>query len=181
MMVIDCVSCVVYLFLLSLLPLWPAATQLRSALDVRQGIEHGNRLPGSYTIARNALVAAIIGLIFASLAMLQQFTKVVHLRGKHLWYGAGPLRVRRGAWIKFSDFTIFAALHRFLARENVSFSLLAVWAVSNLYVLFDTVTSVNYFPKEEIDTVDEYLFGHTMAIIPFALLLPRVEKSALSE
>ena len=83
----DRVSCAVYLFLLSLLPFWPAVGLLRSALDFRRrGAELGNRLPGSDTISRNALIAAIVGFIFAVLANLQQLAKVVRLRGKHLWH-----------------------------------------------------------------------------------------------
>ena len=74
--------CAVYLFLLSLLPLWPAVALLRSALDVRRRVELGNRLPGSYTIARNALITAVVVLVFALLATLQQLTKVVRLRGE---------------------------------------------------------------------------------------------------
>jgi len=140
----------VYLFLLSLLPLWPALALLRSALDVRQRVE---LVSTSYAIARNALIAAVVVLIFALLVILQQFTKVVRLR----------------------------ALHRFLAQDNVSLSLLSVWALSDFYVLFHTTTSIEYLSAEDIDTVEEYMFGHTMAIVPFALLLPRVEESGIGE
>ena len=170
-------ACAVYLFLLSLLPLWPAVAQLRSALDVRRRVEPGNRLPGSYAIARNALIAAVVVLIFALLAILQQLTKVVRLRGEPL----SPLRVRRGIQMKVANLRVFTALHRFLAQDNVSLSLLGAWALSDFYVLFHTMTSIDYLSAEDIDTTDEYLFGHTMAIVPFALLLPRVEESAIGE
>ena len=63
----------------------------------------------------------------------------------------------------------------------MSLSLLAIWAVSNSVVLLDTMNSIDYLPKEDIGTAEEYLFGHTMAIIPFALLLPQVEKSAIGK
>jgi len=43
------------------------------------------------------------------------------------------------------------------------------------------MNSIDYLPKEDIGTAEEYLFGHTMAIIPFALLLPQVEKSAIGK
>ena len=75
----------------------------------------------------------------------------------------------------------FTALHRFLAQDNVSLGLLGVWALSDLYVLFHTTTSIESLSAEDIDTTDEYLFGHAMAIVPFALLLPRVEESAIGE
>jgi len=175
--VADRMVCAVYLFLLSLLPLWPAVTLLRSALDVRQRVELGNRLPGSYAIARNALIAAVVVLVFALLAILQQFTKVVRLRGEPL----SPLRARRGTRMKVANFRVFAALHRFLAQDNVSLTLLGVWALSDFYVLFHTTTSIDYLSAEDIDTTEEYLFGHTMAIVPFALLLPRVEESGIGE
>ena len=84
MTVADYVSCAVYLFLLSLLPFWPAVELLRFSLDVRWDVELGNRLPGSYTIAQNALIAAIVGFVCATVANLQQFAKVARLRGKHL-------------------------------------------------------------------------------------------------
>ena len=42
-------------------------------------------------------------------------------------------------------------------------------------------SSIDYLSAEDIDATDEYLFGHTMAIIPFALLLPRVEESVIGE
>ena len=71
--VADHMACAVYLCLLSL---------LRSVLDVRRCVELGNRLPGSYTIARNALIAAVVVLVLALLATLQQLTKVVRLRGE---------------------------------------------------------------------------------------------------
>jgi hypothetical protein len=43
------------------------------------------------------------------------------------------------------------------------------------------MTSIDYLSAEDIDTTDEYLFGHAMAIVPFALLLPRIEESAIGE
>ena len=56
--------------------------------------------------------------------------------------------------------------------------LLAVWAASDFYVLFNTMISVYYVPEED----DEYLFGHTMTMIPFALLLPHIgEASVIGE
>ena len=81
--VADHVVHTVYLFLLSLLPLWPAVALLRSALDVRRRVDLGNRLPHSNTIARNALIAAVVVLIFSLLATLQQLTKVVRFRGEY--------------------------------------------------------------------------------------------------
>jgi len=63
----------------------------------------------------------------------------------------------------------------------VSLSLLGVWALSDFYILFDTMTNINCLSAEDIETTDEYLFGHTMAIVPFALLLPRVEESDIGE
>ena len=96
-----------------------------------------------------------------------------------MWRDATPLRVRCGPWTNVVDLTIFAALHRFLAQDNVSLGFLAVWAVSDFCVLFRTVTSIDYLPAEDIDTTDEYLFGQTMAIIPFALLLPRIKESGI--
>ena len=78
------VVCAVYFFLLSLLPLSPAISMLRSALDVRRGLEFGNQIPGSHTVARNALLTAIVGLIFAIVPILQRLTKVLRLRGEHL-------------------------------------------------------------------------------------------------
>ena len=72
-------------------------------------------------------------------------------------------------------------LYHFLAQEEISLSLLAVWAVSNSWVLLDTMNSIDYFPKEDIEAIEAYLIGHTMAIIPFVLLLPRVEKPAIGE
>jgi len=56
---------------------------------------------------------------------------------------------------------------------------LAVWAVSDFCVSFRTVTSIDYLTAEDIDMTDEYLFGQTMAIIPFVLLLPRVKESGI--
>ena len=82
-----------YLFLLSLPPLWLAVALLRSALDVRRRAEPGNLLPGSHTLARITLIAAVVMLIFALITTLQQLTKVARLRGEPL----GPLRVRRGS------------------------------------------------------------------------------------
>jgi len=83
----------VYLFLLSLPPLWPAVALLRSALDVRRRAEPGNLLPGSHTLARIALIAAIVVLILTLITTLQQqqLTKAARLRGEPL----SPLRVRR--------------------------------------------------------------------------------------
>jgi hypothetical protein len=72
-------------------------------------------------------------------------------------------------------------LYHFLAQEEISLSLLAVWAVSNSWVLLDTMNSIDYLPKEDIEAIEAYLIGHTMAIIPFVLLLPRVEKPAIGE
>ncbi len=72
-------------------------------------------------------------------------------------------------------------LYHFLAQEDVSLSLLALWAVSNSWVLLDTMNSIDYLPKEDVEAIEAYLIGHTMAIIPFVLLLPRVEKSAIGE
>jgi hypothetical protein len=40
---------------------------------------------------------------------------------------------------------------------------------------------IDYLPEEDIEVIEAYLFGHTMAIIPFVLLLPRVERSAIGE
>ena len=87
--VTDCMNCTVYLLLLSLLPLWPAVEVLRSALDARRRVKPGNQLPGSDTVATNALVAAIVALIFAILAIVQQFTRVIRLRGEN--YGVMQL------------------------------------------------------------------------------------------
>jgi hypothetical protein len=39
------------------------------------------------------------------------------------------------------------------------------------------VTGVDYNPKED----NEYLLGHTLTLVPFALLLPRVESTVISE
>jgi hypothetical protein len=82
----------VYLFLLSLPLLWLAVALLQSALDVRRRSEHGNPLPGSHTVARIALIAAVVMLIFTLITTLQQLTKVARLRGEPL----SPLRIRRG-------------------------------------------------------------------------------------
>lgn len=76
-------NCTVYLFLLSLLPLWPAVELLRSALDARRGAKLENQLHGSDAVATNALIAAVIALVFAMLATVQQFTKVIRLRGEN--------------------------------------------------------------------------------------------------
>ena len=62
-------------------------------------------------------------------------------------------------------------------HDIVTLSLLAVWAVSDFYVLFNAMISIDYTPEED----DEYLFGHTMTLIPFALLLPRIEASVIGE
>ena len=86
----------VYLFLLSLPPLWSAVALIRSALDVRRRAEPGNALPGSHAIARIALIAAVVVLIFTLITTLQQLTKVAHLRGEPL----SPLRVRCGTQMK---------------------------------------------------------------------------------
>jgi hypothetical protein len=43
------------------------------------------------------------------------------------------------------------------------------------------MNSIDYLSKEDIEAIEAYLIGHTMAIIPFVLLLPRVEKSAVGE
>ena len=79
----GCMDRTVYLLLLSLLPLWPAVELLRSALDARRRVKPGNQLPGSDTVATNALVAAIVALTFAILATVQQFTRVIRLRGEN--------------------------------------------------------------------------------------------------
>ena len=76
-------NCTVYLFLLSLIPLWPAVELLRSALDARRGAKPENQLPGSNAVSTNALIAAVIALVFAMLATVQQFTKVIRLRGEN--------------------------------------------------------------------------------------------------
>jgi hypothetical protein len=81
--VTDCMNCTVYLFLLSLLPLWPAVELLRFALDARRGAKPENQLPGSDAVATNALIAAVIALIFSMLAAVQQFTKVIRLQGEN--------------------------------------------------------------------------------------------------
>jgi len=86
----------VYLFLLSLPPSLSAVALIRSALDVRRRAEPGNPLPGSHTIARIALIAAAVVLIFTLITTLQQLTKVARLRGEPL----SPLRVRRGTQMK---------------------------------------------------------------------------------
>ena len=83
--------------------------------------------------------------------------------------------------MKVANFGVFTALHRFLAQDNVSLGLLGVWALTGFYVLFHTMTSINCISAEDMDTADEYLFAHTMAIVPFALLLPRVEESVIGE
>ena len=83
--------------------------------------------------------------------------------------------------MKVANLRGFTALHRFLAQDNVSLGLLGVWALSELYVLFHTMTSIDHLSAEDMDTTDEYLFGHAMAIVPFALLLPRIEESAIGE
>lgn len=72
-----------YLFILSLLPLWPAVELLRSALDARRGAKLENQLPASDAVATNALIAAVIALVFAMLATVQQFTKVIRLQGEN--------------------------------------------------------------------------------------------------
>jgi hypothetical protein len=92
----DHIVCTVYLFLLSLPPLWLAVALLRSAPDVRRRVEPGNPLPGSHTIARIALIAAVVVLIFTLIFTLQQFTKVARIRGEPL----SPLRVRHGTQMK---------------------------------------------------------------------------------
>lgn len=157
-----------YLFLLSLLPLLPAVATLRSALDLRHRLELGNRSPSSaHAAAENALVTAIVGLIFATIPTLQQLTKVLRLRGERF--------VPVGSWSAIS--TDFTAIHRFLVHDLTTLSLLALWAASDFYVLFNTMISVRYVPEED----DEYLFGHTMTMIPFALLLPQIEVSVIGE
>jgi hypothetical protein len=81
--------------------------------------------------------------------------------------------------MKAADITDFTAVHRVIAHDIVTLSLLAVWAVSDFYVLFNAVTNVYYVPEED----DEHLFGHTMTMIPFVLLLrlPHIEASVIGE
>jgi hypothetical protein len=80
----DCFVYAVYFFLLSLLPLRSTVATLQSALDVRQRLELGNKLPGSHTVAQKAvLITAIMGLIFALLPTLQQLTKVLYFRSEY--------------------------------------------------------------------------------------------------
>jgi len=177
--VADYMNCAVYLLLLSLLPLWPAVELLRSTLDARRGIKHRNQLPGSDDVATNALVAAIVALIFAMLATVQQFTKVIRLQGENCGVLQLPCVSVMVHGRMSLTFTIFTAIHRFLGQDNVSLSFLAVWAVSDFCVLFRTLTSFDYLPAKDIDRTDEYMFGQTMAIIPFALLLPRIKESGI--
>jgi glucan phosphoethanolaminetransferase (alkaline phosphatase superfamily) len=166
----------VYFFLLSLLPLRPTVATLQSALDVRQRLELGNKSPGSHTVAQKAvLITAIMGLIFALLPTLQQLTKVLHLRSEY--FCSTVRHVHCSASVVVADFTSFAALRRLLVHEIVTLSLLAMWAASYFYVLFNIVTSVDYIPEED----GEYLFGYTMTIIPFALLLPWIEESVIGK
>jgi hypothetical protein len=109
-----------------------------------------------------------VGLIFATIPTLQQLTKVLRLRGERF--------VPVGSIV--ADLTrIFTAIHRFLVHDLTILSLLAVWAASDFYVLFNAMINAYYVPEED----DEYLFGHTMTMIPFALLLPRIEASVIGE
>jgi len=63
----------------------------------------------------------------------------------------------------------------------MSLSLLGAWALSECYVFFDTMVSINHLSGEERNTAKEYLVCHTMAIVPFALLLSRVEGSIIGK
>lgn len=53
-------------------------------------------------------------------------------------------------------------------------------ALSDFYVLFDAMISIDSFSAEDIEMIDEYLFGHIMAIIPCSIT-PRDEESDIGE
>ncbi|KAH9987643.1 hypothetical protein BJV74DRAFT_496167 [Russula compacta] len=66
-----------HLFLLSLLPLWPAVALLQSAQNVRRAAKLGDQVYGSSITVGNALAVAIVGLILGIAVTLQQFTQLL--------------------------------------------------------------------------------------------------------
>jgi hypothetical protein len=81
----------------------------------------------------------------------------------------------------FADFRVFTAIHRFLVKDSVSLSLLGAWALSECFVFFYTMASITHLSGEDRNTVREYLVFHTMAIVPFVLLLSQVEGSIIGK
>lgn len=70
-----------YLYLLSLLPLWQAVSLVRFALDIRQAVQLGDQKFGTSTTVRNSLATAAVELLLAIVATLRQLAKVARLRG----------------------------------------------------------------------------------------------------
>jgi len=105
----------VYLYLLSLLPLWQAVSLVRFALDIRQSVQLGDQKFGTSTTVRNSLATAAVELLLAIVATLRQLAKVARLQ----------------------------ALHHLMAQEIVSLSLISVSLVLLFYLLiYVTITII---------------------------------------
>jgi len=130
----------VYLYLLSLLPLWQAVSLVHFALDIRQSVQLGDQKFGTSTTVRNSLATAAVELLLAIVATLRQLAKVARLRGMDC--SIVPT---------ISMLTLIAVstvLHHLVAHEIVSLSLTAVSLVLLFYLLiYVTITII----KEQYD------------------------------
>ena len=68
-----------------------------------------------------------------------------------------------------------------MLKDGVSLSLMGAWALSECYVLFDTMVLINHLSGKDRNTALEYLVCHTVAIVPFVLLLSQVEGSIIGK
>ena len=65
----------VYLYLLSLLPLWQAVSLVHFALDIRQRVQLGDQKFSTSITVRNSLATAAVELLIAIVATLRQLQR----------------------------------------------------------------------------------------------------------
>ena len=125
-----------YLYLLSLLPLWQAVSLVHFALDIRQRVQLGDQKFSTSITVRNSLATAAVELLIAIVATLRQLAKVARLRG--VYCSAVPT-IRT-----LKLMAVSTVLHHLVAHEIVSLSLAAVSLVLLFYLLiYVAITIVN--------------------------------------
>lgn len=130
----------VYLYLLSLLPLWQAVSLVRFAVNIKKSVQLGDQKFGTPTTVKNSLATAVVELLLAIVATLRQLAKVARLRG--MTCSVVPT-IRTLALM-----TTSTVLHHLVAHEIVSLSLTAVSLVLLVYLLI--YVAINII-KEQYD------------------------------
>jgi len=130
----------VYLYLLSLLPLWQAVSLVHFAVDIKKSVQLGDQKFGTSTTVRNSLATAVVELLLAIVATLRQLAKVARLRGMNC--SAVPA-IRTLALM-----TASTVLHHLVAHEIVSLSLTVVSLVLLVYLLIYVAITII---KEQYD------------------------------